>query len=399
MSASRTVVRSVFTLSLIGVASCGGEWTSDGIGPSIDRQTQSLGDPEVLDSVLIDVPVPEDPEMGALGGTSGEPRVVYLAYADGKALPQTEVNACSGIAPKFVCKFAPTLEDCQRQIQTYLDKWYADLNIVFTLTRPTSGRFYTEVISSGGGAWCGLDSRVAGVAPFLCKDIYGGVAYTFMGGESAKQTAIIIAQEQAHLVGLEHTVSDNDLMQPTICHDCDGFENANNVVKDDRCGRTQQNSHGLMMERLGAWKGGPKPAVFACKSDTQAPTISITAPGNNAMVGHDFTVRVDARDECNVAKVTISLSPQKLSATSTMSPYQWDLTNITGKQTITVTAFDDVGHKTSTSVTVTAGVTAAVSVPGDDPAKAHGCAVVAGTPAGSGALLIAALALLRRRVV
>ena len=93
-------------------------------------------------------------------------------------------------------------------MQSYLDRWYADFNVVFTLTRPTSGQFYTEVVSSGGGAWCGVDAKVAGVAPFLCKDIAGGVAYTFMGGEDAKQTAVIIAQEQAHLVGLEHTASE-----------------------------------------------------------------------------------------------------------------------------------------------------------------------------------------------
>jgi len=27
------------------------------------------------------------------------------------------------------------------KIQAYLDRWYADFNIVFTLTRPTSGKF------------------------------------------------------------------------------------------------------------------------------------------------------------------------------------------------------------------------------------------------------------------
>ena len=69
--------------------------------------------------------------------------------------PHGNYDACTGKRlPKFECTFAPTLVECQRQIQAYLDAWYADFNIVFTLTRPTSGKYYTEVVSSGGGAWC-----------------------------------------------------------------------------------------------------------------------------------------------------------------------------------------------------------------------------------------------------
>src|SRR5262249_12206769 len=138
------------------------------------------------------------------GGGGGDPKVFYLDYADGSPVPPDGPDACAGKGPPppFVCSFAPTLLECQRQIQAYLDAWYADLNIIFTFTRPTQGSYYTEVVSSGGGAWCGVDARVAGVAPFQCRDLGGGVAYTFIGGNSAKETAIIIAQEQAHLLGL-----------------------------------------------------------------------------------------------------------------------------------------------------------------------------------------------------
>ena len=44
-------------------------------------------------------------------------------------------------------------------------------------------------------------ASVAGVAPFLCQDLHGGVAYTLDGGANAHDTAVIIAQEQAHLLG------------------------------------------------------------------------------------------------------------------------------------------------------------------------------------------------------
>ena len=389
----------LFTLAAFG-AGCGEDWSAVGVGAAVESATGALED-DVLDSVLVDVPVPaEDPTAsGALGG-AGEPRVIYLDYADGNPLPKTDVNACTkGTPPAFKCNFASTLVECQRQIQTYLETWYADFNVIFTLTRPTSGKFYTVVVSSGGGAWCDLDAKVAGVAPFLCKDLNGGVAYAFLGGENAKQTAIIIAQEQAHLLGLEHTNSDRDLLYPTICKNCEGFENVENAVKDDKCNRPKQNSYQLMKERLGTWPGGTKPSIFGCKNDVTDPVVRIMEPANDSTVSREFSVRVDARDDCNLAKVEVSVSPQVLKATSTVPPYQWDLTNISGRQTITVTAHDSMGHTATSTIVVNAplefrGVTE------DERKKGMGCNVGGGASAGAGALFplaFAAVAFRRRR--
>jgi hypothetical protein len=86
------------------------------------------------------------------------------------------------------------------------------------------------------------------------------VAYIFKGGRDAKETAIAISQEQAHLVGLEHTATDADAMDATFCTSCDGFQDADNVVTGDWCDRPVQNSYRLMAERLGVWPGGNKPS-------------------------------------------------------------------------------------------------------------------------------------------
>jgi hypothetical protein len=287
-------------------------------------------------------------------GTTGAPKVVYLLYADGRTQPSTNPNPCRGTAPKFVCDFAPTLVECQRQIQAYLDKWYANFNIVFTLTRPTSGAYYTEVISSGGGQWCDAADNVAGIAPFLCDDLAGGIAYTFLGGKSAKQTAIIIAQEQAHLVGLEHTQSTRDIMNPTICSNCDGFENVDNKIQNDQCGRATQNSYQMMEDRLGIWTGGIKFNPFGCQFDGGLPLVQILSPTNNASVADSFSLQVQASDDCKVTEVTVAVSPMGLHAQSTASPFEWALTRITGRQIITVTARDQSGKESSASVTVNA---------------------------------------------
>ena len=305
-------------------------------------------------------------------GSSGPPKVFYLAYADGKTPPRNSPNPCRDTAPKFVCDFAPTLAECQRQIQVYLDRWYADLNVVFTLTRPTSGAYYTEVISSGGGAWCGSAANVAGVAPFLCDDIAGGVAYTFLGGKNAKETAVIIAQEQAHLVGLEHTLSARDIMDPTICPNCDGFENVDNQIQNDHCGRSRQNSYQMIKDRLGTWSGGIKPTPFGCQPDLAPPQVDILTPANNSAVGDSFLLRVQASDQCSVSRVTVSVAPMGLHAESTAGPFEWTLSRITGVQTITVTAFDPSGKQTSSSVTVRTGGAVATGGAGGSPGGATG---------------------------
>ncbi len=257
-----------FALPLLALGCGGEEGQPSGVGPEIGTETQALVDPRAGATMSGDQvampPASGDVErvQSALSGggkSNGDPKVFYLFYANGKDLPQTTNDACSGLGtpPKFNCTFAPTLAECQRQIQAYLDRWYADMNIVFTLTRPTSGKFYTEVVSSGGGAWCNVASKVAGVAPFLCSDIQGGVSYTFLGGQSAKQTAVIIAQEQAHLVGLEHVTSNTDIMYPQICSNCDGFVDKELPIDGDRCDRGTQNSYQMLKDHLGAWPGGP----------------------------------------------------------------------------------------------------------------------------------------------
>jgi len=292
--------------------------------------------------------------VSGAGEAAGAPKIIYLAYADGGPSPAVAPDPCKATAPKFVCQFAPTLKECQRQVQAYLDDWYADFNVVFTLTRPAAGTYYTEIVSSGGGAWCSAAKTTAGIAPFYCQDLAGGTAYTFMGGASAKETAIIIAQEQAHLVGLEHTQSQRDLMNPTVCTACEGFENVANPVDTDHCGRPTQNSYQMLKERLGAWPGGVKPSPFGCDPDVSAPSIAILQPADGATVGGSFQVTAQASDDCEVKQVSVRIDPLGLSTQSMSPPYTWTLTRISGRQTITVTAADTSGKQSSASITVNA---------------------------------------------
>jgi hypothetical protein len=407
---AKTFGAAVSALAVIAVAGC-----ADGPDEPALADGSTPGSTLHGDLVEAKAPVAVAAATGSTGGASGKPaggpapKVIYLVYADGKTpLPATSYDACSGAAPKFNCSFGTSLLDCQQQIQTFLDRWYADFNVIFTLTRPLSGAFYTEVVSSGGGAWCNVASTVAGVAPFLCQDLHGGVAYTLDGGASAHDTAVIIAQEQAHLLGLEHVSDDKDIMYPFICKGCDGFKNQAVATSGDKCDRATQNSYQMMLAALGPWGGGPKPSAFGCINDTSPPTVKFLAPGDHDKMGHDFSVKVDAHDDCQLADVTITVEPQGLSASASKGPYEWDLTGVDGDQTITVTAADAAGHTTVATLAISAPSAGQyVAPPGES--GAGGCTMASGAFGAAGLLPSLAMLLLfigrsrrprqRRRVV
>ena len=127
-----------------------------------------------------------------------------------------------------------------------------------------------------------------------------------------------------------------------------------NQVQNDRCGRDTQNSDEMMQDRLGAWTWGVKPTPFGCQDDNFAPSIRILAPADRATVDGSFPLNAEASDDCKVSSVSVRVMPMGLQAQSTKPPFTWTLTKISGRQTITVTAVDPSGKKSSASITVNA---------------------------------------------
>lgn len=199
------------------------------------------------------------------------PAIIYLWYADGGPAP-TDSRPCMGqMPPAYTCRFGPNLDDCKRQVQRWLDEWYKDYNVVFTLKRPTSVH-YTAIITSSG-AWCNQGPTVGGVAPINCTNLEGFTSFAFLCGINAKACAAIVAQEQAHTVGLTHSTSRADIMYPSVQAEVAGFENRENPVSGGLCRKTQ-NSYQMMLERLGPWPGGPKPNAFdGAGRDGAAPDV------------------------------------------------------------------------------------------------------------------------------
>ncbi len=110
--------------------------------------------------------------------------------------------------------------------------------------------------------------------------------------------------------------------------------------------------NGLIYANAVAWL-----ANGSTGGDTQAPTVSITAPAAAATVSGTVAVNASASDNVGVTKVEFYLDGA-LQSTSTSSPYSWSwaTTSATnGSHSLTAKAYDaanNVGTSTAVSVTV-----------------------------------------------
>src|SRR5437764_14838657 len=103
------------------------------------------------------------------------------------------------------------------------------------------------------------------------------------------------------------------------------------------------------------------------KTDNTPPTITITSPGNAASVSGTIDVLATATDNVGVKSVALSVDGATV-ATSTTSPFtnSWNSgTAVNGTHTLTVTASDAAGNKSSSSIQVNVnnGSTADVTSP------------------------------------
>jgi hypothetical protein len=221
---------------------------------------------------------------------AAKPAYVWLWYADGGAIP-TFSQYCGDLTPpSYECNFGSSLDSCRSQVQSFLDTWYKDFNLVFTLRRPPSGDFYTIVITS---SWPQCQAEAAdltggvavnegGLAPGNCLDNPGQTALAIECGKDAHDCATIIAHEHGHLVGLVHTTSPTDIMYPSVRSTIAGFvDETVTAIQDasNTCEAGKQDSYQQMMSALGPWTGGTKPSPF-----DSAPDAAVDAPPADAGV-------------------------------------------------------------------------------------------------------------------
>ena len=227
------------------------------------------------------------------GRPAGKPATLWLWYPEEGNTANTEIGPyCSAMRPTpYQCTFGPTVDDCKRQVQAYLDVWYADFNLVITFDRPKTTDYYLIVVTNDG-SWCPHDQtegEVAGLAyqSPTCEDVTGFAGYALECGYSAHDCATVIAHEHGHMVGLEHTDSIMDIMNRRVQPTAKGFEDFDNSVypPEDFCELGTQNSYQRMLAALGPWPGGAKPspspsALDAGVADARPATFDTQSSGS-----------------------------------------------------------------------------------------------------------------------
>jgi len=90
------------------------------------------------------------------------------------------------------------------------------------------------------------------VAPVDCSlsGKWGRTGYVFSCDDVAR-CAVRVAQEAAHLLGLDHTDDPADVMYPRETDGRARFRNVDIATLSPRCGRSLQNSHRILTTRLG----------------------------------------------------------------------------------------------------------------------------------------------------
>jgi hypothetical protein len=204
--------------------------------------------------------------VAASAGTAGAPgvgasarTVVRLWFPDGGAPPVTGLCGTK-IPPPFRC--ADGTATCERAIrrrlQGLLATTGADVEVEIASAAPGSdprpGTVLTAVVSSGDASWCKPEeaSTLRGLSPVNCAADarWGTTAYVFGCDRDARLCAVRIAQEIAHLVGLDHTDDPDDVMYPLERREA-RFVDREVPTVGARCGRPRQNSYRLLRARLG----------------------------------------------------------------------------------------------------------------------------------------------------
>ena len=188
-------------------------------------------------------------------------------------------------------------------------------------------------------SWSSYGSYVALAAPGV--NIYTTVRGGTYGAASGTSIATPVAAGVAALVmsarpGLSSAQVESVLFSTTL--------------DLGAAGRDALYGHG----RIDAGRAVAAALAFVSNSDTQAPTVAISAPLGSSTVSGLTSVNVSASDNVGVARVDLKVNGTTL-ATDTSAPFgfSWDTSKLpNGMASVVAVAFDAAGNSASSTVSV-----------------------------------------------
>ncbi len=227
---------------------------------------------------------------------------------------------------------------------------------------------HIEAVFGGSPQLLGMEAGVAGVSPFTqnCAIIENSIVFTFTSviPQDARLACEIMAQEVAHSYGLDHVLLASDPMTYLNYTGNRTFKNQTASCGEDvarPCGiggstcRANQNSVGLLTERLGAKT-----------TDTTPPSGAITSPTANAQVPPGFNVYVSANDNLMVRSGKLYVDgvvAQTLTQGGPLFTFTTTSTLAEGPHRIKTEISDGINVIMTTEITVTVKKGAAPPVP------------------------------------
>jgi hypothetical protein len=195
---------------------------------------------------------------------STPPRLIFVWFADGHDAPAPGLCGAA-TPPRYRCDFAASTDECRARVMRDLAVLYQDFDVQLVTSDPTPAPHFTVVVTSADASWCGHGAGASpgaarGLAPVNCAAAaeFGNTAYVFSCDRNPATCARRIAQEQAHLVGLDHASSPTDVMYPFET-DSAAFRDRTFRTLTPRCGKATQNSYQLMLKRFGRRRRGVFP--------------------------------------------------------------------------------------------------------------------------------------------
>lgn len=364
----------------------------------------------LLDDV---VPVPDDADLTPDEGPVEHPgarRIVYLngdggVYTDGWP-DDSGTNRASVVIGDSANIPAWGYGDASWEfLLSCVRELFADYDVHVTDEDPGDAA-HVECAVGGSPLDIGWPETAGGVAPAGCGIIEEAVVFVFSNVYDGNLERICwtAGQEVGHAYGLDHvTLCDDVMTYDDTCPDKEftdvDADCGEGVSRPCRCGGFTQNSHRLLLDRL-----GPHPANVP-------PTVSILAPADGALVDPGFAIDVEASDDLAVDFVRLRLAGEFVENDGSL-PYGFvapgDLP--AGPLRIEVDAVDLDGASATDSVTVTvrgidgceggpdcADAAASPLDAGTGRRASAGCGCAAAGPGGWGAALATAIFLCRRR--